>query len=41
VDIPGFYEEDEGVTATKAFIGVSAAMVASSIILFIITSKSL
>jgi hypothetical protein len=41
VDIPGFYEEDVGITATKVFIGGTAAIVAISLILTIIASKSL
>jgi hypothetical protein len=41
VDIPGYYEEDEGVTATKIFIGASASIVAVSMIFTIISSKSL
>jgi hypothetical protein len=41
VKIPGFYEEDEGITATKAFIGGSAAIVACSMIFTIVSSKSL
>jgi hypothetical protein len=40
-DIPGFYEEDVGITVTKVFIGGTATVVAVTMIFTIISSKSL